>query len=73
MPFSIDKPAGQTNSQAVEGAITIRHARAWISGPRLWKTTCPSGVDTGELEDIDTCILQLLCSLRRSIPALVLR
>lgn len=30
----------------------------------------PAGVDTGELEDIDTCILQLLCSLRRSIPAL---
>jgi hypothetical protein len=26
-------------------------------------------VDTGSLEDIDTCILQLLCSLRKTVPA----
>ena len=30
----------------------------------------PVAVDTGGLEDIDTCILQLLCSLRKTVPAL---
>jgi hypothetical protein len=30
----------------------------------------PVSVDTGGLEDIDTCILQLLCSLRKTVPAL---
>ena len=30
----------------------------------------PVVVDTGGLEDIDTCILQMLCSLRKTVPAL---
>jgi len=27
-------------------------------------------VDTENLEDMDTCMLQLLCSLRKTVPAL---
>ena len=70
MPFSI------TNSQGgqilrLEGAVTIRHAQdlATKLGEGLEDGTA-LGVDTGSLEDIDTCILQLLYSLRKTFPAL---
>jgi len=52
----------------LEGAVTIRHARELAA--RLKKDGPPGGVDTAGLEDIDTCILQLLCSLRKTVPGL---
>ena len=70
MPFSI--AAGQGGSiLKLEGAVTIRNAgdlaamlRKGLDGPT------PVEVNTAGLEDIDTCILQLLCSLRKTVPTL---
>ena len=70
MSFSIDK---QPNRQVLklEGAVTIRHAQdlAVTLGEGL-KNGIPVGVDTARLKDIDTCVLQLLCSLRKTVPGL---
>lgn len=70
MPFSIDR---QQSRQVLnlEGAITIRHAQdlAAMLGEGL-AGGVPVGVDTARLEDIDTSILQLLCSLRKTVPGL---
>lgn len=66
MPFSI------ANTQdrlilTLEGEITIRHARDLAArlveslGDRM-----AVEVDTAGVQDIDTCILQLLCSLRKA-------
>jgi hypothetical protein len=55
----------------VEGTVNIRHAQDLAA--RLSECLddgLPVGVDTGDLEDIDTCILQLFCSLRKTVPAL---
>ena len=70
MPFSIANRQGRQILK-LEGAVTIRHAQDLAAklGEGLDDGT-PLGVDTGGLEDIDTCILQLLCSLRKTIPAL---
>jgi anti-anti-sigma regulatory factor len=70
MPFSIASMPGRQILK-LEGAVTIRHAQdlAAAIGERLEEAT-PVGVDTGGLEDIDTCILQLLCSLRQVVPTL---
>jgi len=49
----------------------MRHARDLAA--RLGEVLddgMPLGVDTGSLEDIDTGILQLLCSLGKTVPAL---
>ena len=70
MAFTI---ASTTDRQilTLEGAVTIRHAQdlaaALTESLEDGKT---AGVDTAGLEDIDTCILQLLCSLRKAVPAL---
>jgi ABC-type transporter Mla MlaB component len=55
----------------LEGAVTIRHAQELAAklGEGLEAGT-PLEVDTGGLEDIDTSILQLLCSLRKTVPGL---
>jgi anti-anti-sigma regulatory factor len=55
----------------LEGAVTIRNAQDLAAklGEDLEDGT-PVGVDTLDLEDIDTCILQLLCALRKTVPAL---
>jgi anti-anti-sigma regulatory factor len=70
MPFSI---AGAPGRQILklEGAVTIRHAQDLAArlGEGLEAGT-PVEVDTRGLEDIDTCILQLLYSLRRTTPAI---
>ena len=70
MPFSTYNKEGRQILK-LEGAVTIRHALdlAATLGEGLEDGT-PAGVDTEELKDIDTCILQLLCSLRRTVPAL---
>jgi ABC-type transporter Mla MlaB component len=70
VPYSIGCSQGKQILK-LEGAVTIRHARDLVAtlGEGLGDGT-PVGVDTGGLEDIDTCILQLLYSLRRTVPAL---
>ena len=70
MPFSIATTQGRQILK-LEGTVTIRHAQDLAAqlGERLEDDT-PLIVDTGSLEDIDTCILQLLCSLRKTAPAL---
>lgn len=70
MPVSI---ANEPDRQLVklEGAVTIHQARqlAATLAEGLERGT-PLAVDTGGLEDIDTCILQLLVSVRKTVPAL---
>ena len=67
MPFSIATQQGRQVLK-LEGAVTIRHAQELAA--RLGEGGAPASVDTTGLEDIDTCILQLLCSLRKTVPAL---
>jgi anti-anti-sigma regulatory factor len=70
VPFSIAKEQDRQILK-LEGSVTIRHAQdlAATLAQGLEEGT-PVGVDTAGLEDIDTCILQLLCSLRKTVPAL---
>jgi anti-anti-sigma regulatory factor len=70
MPFSISSMQDRQVLK-LEGAVNIRHALDLAAklGESLEDGT-PVGVDTDALEDIDTCILQLLCSLHKSTPAL---
>jgi anti-anti-sigma regulatory factor len=70
MPFSI---AGREGGQVLKlaGAVTINHAQDLAA--RLvegLEDGTPVEVDTRDLEDIDTCIFQLLCSLRKTVPEL---
>ena len=69
MPFSI---ASTENKQILklQGGVTIRHAQdlAALLGQNL-EDGLPLVVDTAGLEDIDTCILQLLYSLCKTVPA----
>lgn len=70
MPYSIVSSQG-TQVLKLEGTLTMRHARDLAA--RLGEVLddgMPLGVDTGSLEDIDTGILQLLCSLGKTVPAL---
>ena len=70
MPFSIASKQGRQILK-LEGAVTVRHAQDLAAGlGEVLEDGAPVGVDTGSLEDIDTCILQLLCSLRKTVPAL---
>jgi anti-anti-sigma regulatory factor len=70
MPFSI-AAGGGGRILKLEGAVTIRHARDLAAALRDGlQDFAPVEVDTGGLEDIDTCILQLLCSLRKTAPEL---
>jgi anti-anti-sigma regulatory factor len=70
VPFSIGNKQGRQILK-LEGAVTIRHAQDLAAklGEGL-EDGMPIGVDTGCLEDIDTCILQLLYSLRKTVPEL---
>ena len=68
MPFSIVSDDGVT-VLTLEGAITIRHAQdlaATLAGGL--DSAARLEVSTEGLRDIDTCILQLLCSLRKTTP-----
>ena len=69
MPFSIVDQQGRQVLK-LEGAVTIRNAQdlATKLGESL-EGGKPVGVETGGLEDIDTCVLQLLSSLRKTVPA----
>jgi anti-anti-sigma regulatory factor len=70
MPFSITIERDRQLLK-LEGAVTIHHARqlatALVEG---LESGTPLAVDTQGLEDIDTCILQLLLSVRKAVPAL---
>ena len=69
MPFSIVNQEGKQILR-LEGSVTIRHALDLAAKLEDLADGTSLGVDTAGLEDIDTCILQLLCSLRRVVPAL---
>jgi hypothetical protein len=70
VPFSIaSTPRGQVLKLA--GAVTIRNAQELAAKlGECRQDGAPVVVDTRELEDIDTCIVQLLYSLRQTVPAL---
>jgi anti-anti-sigma regulatory factor len=70
MPFTIASRPGRQILK-LEGEVTIRDAQSLAVALRegLEEGT-PLGVDTEALEDIDTCVLQLLDSLRKAVPAL---
>ena len=70
MPFSIDRQQGRQILK-LEGAITVRHAQDLAATlAEGLEDGRPMAVDTARLEDIDTCVLQLLCSLRKTVPGL---
>ena len=70
MPFSIASTQGRQVLK-LEGAVTVRDAQDLAArlGEGL-EGGMPAGVDTRGLEDIDTCILQLLYSLGKTVPGL---
>ena len=70
MPFSITSTQGRLVLE-LEGAVTIRDAQDLAArlGEGLGDGV-PVDVDTEGVADIDTCILQLLYSLRKTVPAL---
>jgi anti-anti-sigma regulatory factor len=71
MPFSIDRPRGGLILK-LEGAVTIRHAQELAAGLVEGLEDGPqvAAVETAGLEEVDTCVLQILYSLRKTIPAL---
>jgi anti-anti-sigma regulatory factor len=70
MPFSIAGSQGRLVLK-LQGGVTIRDAQDLAArlGEVLSDDTSVL-VDTEGLEDIDTCILQMLCSLRKIAPDL---
>ena len=68
VPFRIDRTQ-ERQILKLEGAIHVRHAQelAAMLGEGL-EEGLPVAVETAGLEDVDTCILQLLCSLRKTLP-----
>jgi len=70
MPFTIGGAPNRLTLK-LEGAVTIRDAENLATSLREGLGDAdPVAVDTQGLEDIDTCILQLLYSLRNAVPAL---
>ena len=67
MPFSIANKEG-TQVLKLQGAVTIRHVADLAAklGESLDEGR-PVEVDTDGLLDVDTCILQLLYSLRKTV------
>ena len=70
MPFEITRQR-DIRIVKLEGSITILQAQELAAGlTEDREDQTPISVDTGKLEDIDTCILQLLCSLHKTAIAL---
>jgi len=70
MPFSILSELG-SQTLKLEGGVTIRNAQDLAAKLReCLEDGTATAVDTSGLEDIDTCVLQLLCSLRKTFPKL---
>jgi hypothetical protein len=70
VPFSVVNEQGK-HFLNLEGSVTVQHASDLAArlGEILEEGT-PVNVGTQGLEDIDTCILQLLYSLRKTVPGL---
>jgi anti-anti-sigma regulatory factor len=70
MAFSVITTQGRQVLD-LQGAVTIRHAQELATKlVECLEDGVPVAVDTRGLEDIDTCILQVLYSLRKSARAL---
>jgi anti-anti-sigma regulatory factor len=70
MPFAVTSEAGQ-HVLTLTGAVTIEDAQELTGAvAECLDDGNPVSVETDELEVIDTCILQLLCSLRKSAAEL---
>lgn len=67
MPFSMVHQQDREILR-LEGAVTVRHAADLAARLGELEEGSAVTVDTASLEDIDTCILQLLCALRRTVP-----
>lgn len=69
MAFSVITTQGRQVLE-LQGAVTIRHAQELATKlVECLEDGIPVGIDTRGLEDIDTCILQLLYSLRKTATA----
>jgi anti-anti-sigma regulatory factor len=69
VPFSVESRPGVLVLK-LAGAITIRDAQDLAAKlSENLDETMPVEIDVQDLDDVDTCILQLLCSLRKSVPA----
>jgi anti-anti-sigma regulatory factor len=66
VPFSIVNHQGRRILK-LEGSVTIQHAQELAAklGESL-DDSATIGVNTEKLEDIDTCTLQVMCSLRKA-------
>jgi anti-anti-sigma regulatory factor len=70
MPFSIQQTESSLRVE-LEGEVNIRHAGELAARIGEALDGCDSVVvDTTALQDADTSILQLLCSLLKTAPAL---
>jgi anti-anti-sigma regulatory factor len=70
MPFSVTTMQGRQVLQ-LQGKVTIRHAQELAAHlVECLEDGVPVAVETEGLEDIDTCILQLLYSLRKTATSL---
>jgi anti-anti-sigma regulatory factor len=72
VPFSIVNEQGRY-LLSLEGSVTVQHAHDLAAklGETLEDGT-PVSINTTDLEDIDTCILQLLYSLRKTVSGVSL-
>jgi len=72
MPYQIEKTERGLTLE-LNGSVTVRHAAEFA---KCVASSLTSGaeviVQTGELEDIDTSILQMLISLRKTAGSFVL-
>jgi anti-anti-sigma regulatory factor len=70
MPFSIVTEQGR-HLLNLQGSVTVQHAHDLAAKlSEILEYCTPVAVATRGLEDIDTCILQLLYSLRKTVPGL---
>ncbi len=70
MAFSMTREEGR-QILTLEGSVTVRDARNLAAAvTESYEEGTPLAVETGKLEDIDTCILQYLCSLRKTVDEL---
>jgi anti-anti-sigma regulatory factor len=70
VPFTIASTA-EGIVVRLEGAVTSRNAQELAAALTEAVTEgLPVAVEARGLEDVDTCILQLLCSLGKTVPGL---
>jgi anti-anti-sigma regulatory factor len=70
VPFSIVSEQGR-HFVHLQGSVTVQHAQDLAAKlGEIIECETPISVNTTDLEDIDTCILQLLYSLRKTVSAL---